>query len=189
MRADPKGRRSFCLELFFDRKRGLAGGEPGPVSDPENVCVDRKCFGAERAIHDDIGCLATHTWQLFKRIAIRRDLSAMFSDKNFRQGDHILGLGVEQADRLYVLLEAVHAERHHLRWCFHNLEQEPCRLVDPDVRRLRREHDSHKQLIIVAEVQFRFRETGWLPRAYEKIRKCLPSSLGRRQIPITWSMV
>src|SRR5688572_29643575 len=97
--------RHQLVELGLYGGRVLAGGEAGAVGDPENMGVDRECLRSERAVHDDIGGLAAHARQLLERVAIGRNLAAMLLDESARQGDHVLRLGVEQADRPDVLPE------------------------------------------------------------------------------------
>jgi hypothetical protein len=81
----------------------------------------------------------------------------MLAHEDFGHGHHILGLGVEQADRLDVILEAILAQIEHVLRRLDDFEQRPRRLVDADIGRLRRQRDGDQQLIRVAELQFRLR--------------------------------
>src|SRR3546814_2750399 len=67
-----------------------------------------------------------------ERVTVGGHLAAMVADEDVGEGDDILCLGVEQADRPDVLLQAVFAEIEHRLRRLHPLEQQPCRLVHPD---------------------------------------------------------
>jgi hypothetical protein len=73
----------------------------------------------------------------------------MVADQRFGKRDHVLGLGVEQADRLDVLLEPRFAQRDHLLGTVHFPEQCARRLVDAGIGRLRRKHHRHEQRKVV----------------------------------------
>ncbi len=133
MRAHPKRGGRFCFELFFNRERRLAGRNARAVADTKNVSIDRKSFCPECAVHDDIGRLAANARKLFKRVSIRGHFAAVIFDKHFRQGDDVLCLGIEQSDRLDVVLQSCFAQFEHLGWCSDFVEQQPCGLVDADI--------------------------------------------------------
>src|SRR3546814_5780709 len=84
-----------------------------------------------------------------ERVTVGGHLAAMVADEDVGEGDDILCLGVEQADRPDVLLQAVFAEIEHRLRRLHPLEQQPCRLVHPDIGRLRRQHDRDEKLIVI----------------------------------------
>lgn len=133
MSANAKRRRGFCIELLFDRNRRLPGRNARTVTNAENMCVDGESLCPEGAVHDDISRLAANAWKLFKRVSIRGDFAAVIFDKHFRQGDDVLCLGIEQSDRLDVVLQSFFAQFEHLGWCSDFVEQQPCGLVDADI--------------------------------------------------------
>ncbi len=95
-----EGLRDDLLQLDLDLERILARREPGPVADTEDVRVDRERFFIEGGVKDDVGRLAAYARQLFELLARAGHLPAMVADQRFRQGDDVLRLRVEQADRL-----------------------------------------------------------------------------------------
>ena len=70
-------RTSPCLDLF----RRLAGRQPEPVADAEDVRVDRHRRLAEGHVEHDIGGLAADARQLDQRVAVARHLAAMVADQ------------------------------------------------------------------------------------------------------------
>ena len=149
--------RHALLELGFDLFGRLAFGETGTVAHAEHVGVDGEGFLAERAIEHDVRGLAADSRQRDERVPVARHLAAVLGDQFLGQGNHVLGLGVEQPDRLDVLLEAFFAQRDHLLRGLHLGEQLAGRLVDADVRRLCAEHHGDEQLIDIAEFEFGLR--------------------------------
>ena len=125
----------------------LPGARPVRLRDPEDVRVDRDGRLAEGDVEHDVGGLAADARQLLQLVAFSRYLAAEFVDQDARRGDHVLRLGVEQADGLDVLLEALLAEFEHCLRRFHLGEQRAGRLVDPDVGRLRRQRDRDQQRV------------------------------------------
>ena len=69
----------------------------------------------------------------------------MIADQRFRQGDDVLRLGVEQADRLDRVAQPLLAERDHLLGRLDVLEQRPGRDVDARVGRLGRQDHRDEQ--------------------------------------------
>ncbi len=115
--------------------------------------VDREGLLPEPAIEHDIGSLAPHAGELHQRFARIGHLTAMFIDEDLAERDHVLGLGVEQADGLDVLLQAVFTEIEHLLRRLHLGEQRAGRLVHADIGRLRAQCHSNEQLIGIAIFQ------------------------------------
>lgn len=180
----PEGLWRRFVELEFDRERRLAARQTSAVADAENVRVDREGLGPKGDVHHDIGGLATDTGQGFERVAVGGNLAAINVDQALRQGDHVLGLGVEQADRLDMLFQSVLAERNHLRGRFDLFEQPPRRLVDADIGGLRRQGDRDDQLEGVARFQLGFRMG--IVRRQPGIKF---DDVGFFQTPSTWSML
>ena len=168
MRTDAKRGGDFLLQPLFHGQRGLALGQAGAVGNAEDVRIDREGFRSERAVHHHVGGLAPHPRQAGQHVAISRNLTTEIADQDFRQGDHVFRLGIEQADGLDVLFQPLFTQRDHLRRGRDGLEQLAGRLVDADVSGLGREHDRDQQLIGIAEFQFRFRRGIVLGQAAEK---------------------
>ena len=144
--AQERGRGDF-YQLQFDLERGLAGGEFGAVADAEQMGVDRDRRLAEGGVEDDIGGLAADPGKGFECLAGLGDFAAKLVDQPLREGDDVLGLGVEQADRLDEVAHPFLAERDHLRGRVGDGEQFSSREVDADVGRLRRERDRDEQCV------------------------------------------
>ena len=104
MRVAAERLRHALLELGFDLLGGFATREAGAVRDAEHVGVDRESLLAERAVHHHVGGLAADAGQGDQRVAVGRDLAAVLGNQLLGQGDNVLRLGIEQADRLDVLL-------------------------------------------------------------------------------------
>jgi len=73
------------------------------------------------------------------------NLSLVVTDQVFRERDDILGLGVEQADRLDRVAQLSLTERDHLLGRFHTFEQWFGRNIYAGIGGLRGQHDRHKQ--------------------------------------------
>jgi hypothetical protein len=69
----------------------------------------------------------------------------VIADERFRQGDDVLGLGVEQADGLDGIADLLLAERDHLLRRLNAFEQWTGRDVHARVGRLGREHNGYEQ--------------------------------------------
>jgi hypothetical protein len=131
--------------------------------------IDREGFLPEGGVEHDVGGLAADAGQGGQRVAILRHLAAEIAHQYFGQGDDILRLGVEQSDRLDVLLERILAQIDHLLRRFDLAEQGAGRLVDADIGGLRRQGDGDQQLIGIAIFQLRHRGGIGLCQAAEKV--------------------
>src|SRR5512132_1853324 len=131
----PRQQRGFHLQ------RRLARSEAGAVGHSEDVRIDGDRRLAERYVEYDVGGLPPDAGERFEGVAVTGHLAAVAFDQRPAQRDHVLRLGVEQADGLDTLAQALFAERQHLRRRVHLTEQRLRRLVDADVGRLRRQHD------------------------------------------------
>jgi hypothetical protein len=100
VRIPAEGLRYDLVELRLDLIDGLAGGEAGPVADAEDMRVDREGLLAEGGIEHDIRGLTADAGKLLQLFAGMRDPAAMPVDQGLAKQDDVLGLGVEQADRL-----------------------------------------------------------------------------------------
>ena len=160
MGADPPGRRRLLLQLRLDQVHIPAASEAGAVGDPEDMGVDREGLLAERDVHDDVGGLAPDPGQRLQRVAVARHLAAMLLDQGPGESDDVLRLGVEQADRPDVLLQAFLAERKHLLRRGDLPEQVPGGAVHARVGRLGGEDDGDEQGIGVDRFQLGLRIRG-----------------------------
>ncbi len=118
--------------------------------------VDREGLLSEPAIEDHIGRLAPDTGQPHEILARVGHLAVVFVDEQLAQRDHVLRLGIEQADGLDMLLQAIFAQGQHLFRRFHLAKQSAGGLVDPHIRRLCGQGDRDDQLIGIAVFQFGF---------------------------------
>jgi hypothetical protein len=150
MRVATEGLRDDLLELRLDLLDGFAGGQAGAVADPEDVRVDRERLLAEGGVEHNIGGLPADAGEGLQLFAGVRDLAAMTVDQGLAERDHVLRLGVEQADRLDRVAELFFPELNHLPGSSDAGEQRPAGNVDAGVRRLRREHDRDQQLVGIA---------------------------------------
>lgn len=98
-------RRGCCFfELQFDLQRRLAPSEASPVSDAKYVGVYGDGGLSERNVEDNVRGLPSNARQHFKLVSLTRNFAAEFVYQNSSCSDHVLGLGIEKADRFYVLL-------------------------------------------------------------------------------------
>ncbi len=131
----------------------LAYRKAGAVRYPENMGIDGDGGPAKGGIEHHVGGLAADAGQGFQCFAVFRHLAAVTLQQDGAGLDDVLGLGVEQANGLDVLLEPVHPEiQHRLRGVGHRIELVGC-LVDADIGRLRREQHSDQQLKRRVEVE------------------------------------
>ena len=138
---------------MLDLVHVLAGGQTGPVRDAEDVGVDGNRGLAEGGVEHHIGRLAADAGELHQFIPAIGNLAAVVIDKNLRERDHVLGLGIEQADGLDVVFEAFLAQFQHRLRRFHLGKQRTGRLVHANVRRLRAQGHRHEQLVGIAIFQ------------------------------------
>ena len=149
----PEGLRDDLLELGLDIIDIFTRSEAGSVADAEHVRVDRERLLAERRIENDVGGLATDPGKLLQLFTGTGNIAAIFVDQRLAEGDDILGLGVEQADRFDRFAKLFFAEIDHVSRRFYVLEQRLGRDVDAGISRLCREHDRDEQLIGVGRFE------------------------------------
>jgi hypothetical protein len=100
MRVAAERLRDNLFELGFDHVDCFARSQAGAVADAEDVRIDRKRLLAERGVEDDVRSLAADARQRLQFLASAWDFAAVVINQRLAQGDDILRLGVEQADRL-----------------------------------------------------------------------------------------
>ena len=171
------------LKPGLDLVDGLAGREPGPVADPEDVGVDREGFLAERGVEDDIGGLAPDAGKGLQLLAGSWDLAAMTVDERLAQGDDVLRLGVEKANRLDCVSKIVLAKIDHLLRRLDVLEEWTAGDVDADVRRLGGQYDGDQQLVGIGRFELGRRRRIRLGQPTEEFENLVA---GHAQFP--WAM-
>jgi hypothetical protein len=93
-------------QLLLDDVDVLARRQAGAVGDAEDVRVHRHGRLAERGVQHHVGGLAAHARQGFQRFAVFRHFAAMQLDQHLAGRDHVLGLGLVQADGLDVVFNS-----------------------------------------------------------------------------------
>lgn len=145
--------------------------EPEAVGNSENVRVHRHSGLAERHGFHDVGCLSAHAWQRRQGLNLARYLAVEVRHEFLRHSYEMLGLAVGVAYRRDVALYVIDSGGAHGLRVRVRLEQ--CRRdhVHSFVGALSRQHHSHKQLEVIAEVQFAFRfvHVGYEPVEYRFI--------------------
>lgn len=119
----PKWLGNDLLELGFDFVDRLSGCEAGTIADPKDMGVDGECFLAERSVENDIGGLSTDSWKFLKFAPGARNLALIFLDQHLAEENDVLGLGVEQSDRLDRLAQGVFPQFDHLVGLGYRIEQ------------------------------------------------------------------
>ena len=132
-------------QVALDLVRRLALREPQPVGDAEDVGVDGDGRLDAQLVQHHAGGLAPDAGQRLQRLALQRNLAAVLLDQDAREGDDVLGLGPEEADRGDEGDQARLAERHHLRRRVGDRVELLGRLVHRLVGGLRRQHHRHQQ--------------------------------------------
>ena len=173
MRVAPERRRDDLLKLRFDVERRLTRREAGTVADAEDMRVDRERFLSPGGVEDDIGGLAADAGQGLELFARARDFPAMVTDQRLAERDHILRLGVEQADGLDCLAQGLFAEIDHRLRSPDAFEQVARGKVDAGVGRLSGEHDRDQQGIGVDEIELRSGRGVGLGQALEELENLL----------------
>src|SRR6185437_10654738 len=140
------------------------------VADAEDVRVHRDGRLAEHGIEDHVGSLAADARQRFQFFARARYLAAVAFQQQCAGRDEVLRLGVVQADRRDVTLQAVLAQREHFFRRVGDREQPPGGLVDTGVGGLRRQDYRHQQFERRAVLEFGGRVRIELAQAAEKFR-------------------
>lgn len=89
------------LQLLLNLQRRLARCETCSVADAKDMGINRDSRVPESGVEHDVCCLAANTCKLLKRVSLERDLTIMSLQELRCHLDEVLGLGVEEADRLY----------------------------------------------------------------------------------------
>ena len=99
----------FHLQHIFSRC------EPGAVTDPENMGIDRDGRGPESDVAHHISGFAPHAGSGFQRLLIVRNLPVMPIHQNMGHGHDIFGFIAIKADGFDMRYQGVFAEHHHIR--------------------------------------------------------------------------
>jgi hypothetical protein len=172
MRIAAEGLGNDPFELRFDLVDSLAGRETGAVADSEYVGVDGEGFLAECGVEDDVGGLAADAGQFLQLVPRAGNLAAKPIDQGLAQRNDVLGLGVEQANRLDRFAQTILAEINHLAGSLDALEERTGRDIHARVGRLSRQNDRDEQLVGIPRLQLRgggrvrFRQT---PEEFENV--------------------
>jgi len=142
--------RDNLLELHLDILDRFSGREAGSIADPEDVGVDRERFLAERGVQNDIGGLAADAGERLQLFPSARHFAAVSVDQRLAERDHVLRLGVEQANGLDRVSEAFLAQLNHLPGSRDAREQRSTGDVDAGVGGLRGQHHRDEQLVGIA---------------------------------------
>ncbi|GAA4716112.1 hypothetical protein GCM10023325_10570 [Sphingomonas lutea] len=160
------------LEPGLDRFDGLAGREAGAVRHAKNVRINRERFLPKGGVEHDIGGLAPDAGQRLQFVAGPRNRAAVVADQRLRQSDDVLGLGVEQADRLDRLAQVLLAKFHHLLGRVDAGEERAGCDVDAGIGRLRRHHHGDEQLVRIVRFKLGLRRRvclGQPPEEFENL--------------------
>src|SRR5690349_1434358 len=103
MRVVQEFRRHAAEQRVLDLARRPAGREPGPVTDAENMRVNRERAFAEGDVQDDVRGLAADTRKRLELVPLARHLSVVLFDEPAGELDDIAGLGLPEAERADVL--------------------------------------------------------------------------------------
>ena len=85
-------------QLVLDFDDVPAGGDAGPVGDPENMGVHRDGGFAERGVEDHVSGLAAHSRQTLEVFALARYFAAELFQQDSAGGEDVLRLGPVQSD-------------------------------------------------------------------------------------------
>ena len=102
----------------FDLVDVVARRQAGSVAHPKDVGVDCKGFLAECRVEDNVCGLAPDARQFLQLITRARDVPSVIADQGFGERNDVLGLSVEQADRLDLFAKRILAQLDHLPWSF-----------------------------------------------------------------------
>ena len=150
----PEGLGNDPVELCFDLLGSLSRGKPGSIADPEDMGIDRKGLLPEGSVENHVGGFPANSGECLQLVSCPRDLAAIVIDERPAERDHVLRLGVEQADGLDRLAQPLFSKIDHLPGRPDPPEQWPCRNVDAGVGRLSRQHDCNEQRVGVDIVEF-----------------------------------
>ena len=131
--------------------------QPQPIGDAENMRIDGDGILAERAAHDDVRRLASHTRQGFQSVMIRGHFAAEAGDQLPRHQHKVFGLVVEQAAGLDIRFDLFRFGLGQSRRVGIGREKRGRNHVDFHIRTLSGENHGDEQLKRIGKVQRGFR--------------------------------
>ncbi len=137
MRIAPERLRNDPFELRFHFLDGFSRCKAAPVADAEDMGIDREGLLPKGRVEHDIGSLSANAGKLLQLFPSSRNLTAVMFDQCLAERNDILGLGVEQADRLDRFSKVLFSKVDHLVGRGNSPEEWPRSNVDPGVGRLR----------------------------------------------------
>ena len=149
--------RNVLGQFLLCGERSGGFDEPETVGNSENVRVHRHSSLAERHGFHDVGCLSAHARQRCQSLNLARYLAVEVRHELLRHSHKVLGLAVGVAYRRDVAFHFIDSGSAHGLRVGKRLEQCWRDHVHPFVGALSRQHHSHKQLEVIAEVKFAFR--------------------------------
>jgi hypothetical protein len=114
VRIPAKGLGNDPVELGFNLVGRFSGSEFGSVADPEDMGVDCKSLFAKGGVEDHVGRLPADSGKHPELIAGPRNFAVILIDERPAEGDHILRLGIEEADGPDRLAQPLLAKIDHL---------------------------------------------------------------------------
>ena len=118
---------------IFHRQHRLARRQADAIGKAEHMGVHRAGLLAKQHVHHHVRRLAAYAGQGFQQVAAGRHLPAIFVHQQARQGDDVLGLGIEQPDGADMLFQALLAQIEHLLRRVHRFKQAARGLVHPHI--------------------------------------------------------
>ena len=153
VRVAAKRLRDDLVELRFHLVDGLPRREARPVGDAEHMRVDGEGLLTKSRVENDVRSLAPDPRQRLQLFARARHFRSILVDQCLAERDYVLGLGVEQADRLDRVPQRLLAKIHHLLWRLDAGEERSRRDIDAGVSSLGGEDDGDEQLIGIAGLE------------------------------------
>ncbi len=135
---------NLLQQILFHRIWRLSGGQAQAVRQAKHMRINRQGWLTKGDIQDNIGRFASDTGQGLQRLSRSWNLPRMIGDQFLGQGQHILGLGIKQANGFDTVLDPIKAERNHRRRRIRLLKQYPRGLVHPGICGLRRQDNRHQ---------------------------------------------
>lgn len=145
------------LQLAFNCFGRLTGRKTSAICDPKDMRIDRDRLLTKGLVEHHVGGFPTNPGKLLQGFPISRHNSVEALEQLSCHQDHVLGLGIEQANGLDVLANTLLTQGKHLLGRVSQLEQLARGQVDADVRCLRREGNRNQQRVGINPLQLALR--------------------------------
>lgn len=151
------------LEVFFwdnfeevglHRLRGFATAKAEAVGEAEDVGIDRDGGVAVEGVEHHVGGFAADAGEFFQFFSRVGDLALMLGDEQVAEGDHVFGLGAEQADGADGLAKIFFAPFQHRLGGLDFGEEGLGGFIDGNIGGLGGHHHGNEQLVGVGIGQF-----------------------------------